>query len=189
MKKFIKKSKFLLLGLLVVAAFVGSTFAYLRATDTQIVNTFKFAKVETSIDEETEDTTPDNTATKLVKIQNNEVSPVFVRARVVVSGADAGVATVNYVTSAEAAVTEGNVINVVYNSANWLMKDGWFYYQAVLDGKPENGIAPQTEALITSVIVGNGVDTSLSFEVDIYEESVLTSDAAYDQTKAEETFG
>ena len=93
MKKFIKKSKFLLLGLLVVAAFVGSTFAYLRATDTQIVNTFKFAKVETSIDEKTEDTSPDNTATKLVKIQNNEVSPVFVRARVVVSGADAGFVT------------------------------------------------------------------------------------------------
>ena len=174
MKKFIKKSKFLLLGLLVVAAFVGSTFAYLRATDTQIVNTFKFAKVETSIDEETGDTTPDNTATKLVKIKNNEVSPVFVRARVVVSGADAGVATVNYVAS-EAAVTKvGNVINVVYNSNDWLMKDGWFYYQAVLPGA-EDGTYPETAALITSVIVGDGVDKSLSFEVDIYEESILTS--------------
>ena len=188
MKKFIKKSKFLLLGLLVVAAFVGSTFAYLRATDTQIVNTFKFAKVETSIDEKTEDTSPDNTATKLVKIQNNEVSPVFVRARVVVSGADAGVANVNYVTSAEADVKEGNVINVVYNSANWLMKDGWFYYQAVLPGAAD-GTYPQTEALITSVIVGNGVDKSLSFEVDIYEESVLTSGGEYNQAKAEATFG
>lgn len=188
MKKCIKKYVFLLLSLLILTAFVGSTYAFLQASDTHIVNTFNFAKVETSIDEETGDPTPDNTASKLVKIQNNEVSPVFVRARVVVSGADAKVETVNYVTQEADAVKEGSVINVVYNSADWLMKDGWFYYQAVLPGAA-NGTRPQTEALITAVVVGDGVDRSLTFEVDVYEESVLTSNAPYSQTKAEETFG
>lgn len=183
MIRFLKKYKLLFLSLLIVVAFVGSTYAYLVATDNQIVNSFKFAKVDTSIEEDV-----GGGGKKVVTIQNKEISSVYVRARVLISGGDAGVpdAAVNFVT--EESIPEGNAINVVWNSSKWERDGDWFYYEGILQGKADDGTTYATEPLITKVCVGNGVDTGSSFEVDVYQESILTSDTSYFDGAAKAAF-
>ena len=183
MKTFFKKYKILLIGLLLVFALVGGTLAYMSATDTSITNIFSFAKVDTGIEEDTGDDTPDQTANKVVTIQNNEVSPVYVRSRVLASGADADVVNIEYVPAVPSS-PEANTIYIVYNNVNWVQNGEWFYYQGILPGKAEDGATHQTEALITSVVVGDEVDKTLNFEVDIYEESVLTGNTIFSQEEA-----
>ena len=75
----------LLSVLLVAVVAVGGTLAYLYATDSPLLNTFALAEVHTEIDEPESGTAADKTA----KVVNTGESPVYVRARVVISGADA----------------------------------------------------------------------------------------------------
>ena len=182
MKWFFKQYKILLLSLLAVVALVGGTVALLVATDTQVVNSFQFAKIDTSITEETGQ--PNE---KLVKIQNDDISSVYVRARVVVSGADVGVAKVVYVT-AKPDTLDPDTIYVVYNDQGWDKSGEWFYYKGILPGKQENQDAPETAPLMTQVFAGANVDQTHSFEVDVYQESVLTSAENYVLSEAQAAF-
>lgn len=166
MKRFLKRYLPLLLSLAAVFAIVGSTYAYLVATDNEIINSFKFAGVDTSTHEEMNEEFQ-----KEVWFTNDNVSAVYIRARVLVSTGDVG-ATVKYDNTQPAA----NEISVIWNNTNWEFRDGWFYYTQVLPGKAETDTtSPTTAPLLYRVIVGDGVDTTKSFEVDVYEESVLTS--------------
>ena len=182
MKWFFKQHKILLLSLLAVFAVVGTTVALLVATDTQVTNSFQFAKIDTSITEET-----GHPNEKLVKIQNDDISSVYVRARVVVSGADVGVAKVEYVT-AQPDTLEPDTIYVVYNAQGWDKSGEWFYYKGILPGKQEGQNAPETPALMTQVFAGADVDSTHTFEVDVYQESVLTSKTDYVLAEAQAAF-
>lgn len=175
MKHIFNKFKILLLSLLVLVALVGSTYAYLIATHSDLINTFKMAGVDTHITEKTE-----NPNQKEVQIENKDISSVYVRARVVVSGADVGVTNIEYVPN-EPKTLDPNTIYVVYNgdTTEWVRSgtenDDWFYYKKILPGKTETGAASSTSNLITKVLVGADVPHT-PFEVDVYQESVLTSD-------------
>ncbi len=177
MKRFLKNNILLILSLVMVAALVGSTYAYLAATDSQIINKFKLAQIDTSVKEQVGDA-----GMKVVQIQNDDISSVYVRARVLVSGGDVGAyfdPSTGFITG-EIPQPADNSIHVVYNSTDWGYSDGWFYYLHVLPGKSDTNPMPATEPLITKVIVGSLVQppedgSSKSFEVDVYEESVLTS--------------
>lgn len=175
MKRFLKNNMFLLLSLALVFALVGSTYAYLVATDSQIINSFRFAKVDTHINEQT-----GSGGIKEVTIQNDDISSVYVRARVLVSAGDVGAQFGAFVGDSEP--RDDNKVYVQYNSAAWYYdKDsGWFYYLHVLPGTSEGITEPTTEPLIHKVIVGAQVtpEENSSFEVDVYEESVLTSDTS-----------
>jgi len=182
MKRFLKKNILLILSLALVFALVGSTYAYLVASDGQIINRFKLARIDTSIKEQTGDY-----GVKKVSIQNDDISSVYVRARVLVSAGDVGAyfdPTTGFV-DYDMAAPDDTSIHVWYNSTDWAYDSatGWFYYLHVLPGKTD-GSTPATPELIYKVIVGGQVqpapENAQSFEVDVYEESVLTSDTSAD---------
>ena len=175
MKRFLKNNMFLLLSLALVFALVGSTYAYLVATDSQIINSFRFAKVDTHINEKT-----GNYGMKEVTIENDDISSVYVRARVLVSAGDVGAEFGGVVGDSEPRYD--NKVYVQYNSGDWYYDEasGWFYYLHVLPGTSEGNTPPTTQPLIHKVIVGTQVtpEENSSFEVDVYEESVLTSNTS-----------
>ena len=140
--------RILLSLLLVVVIAVGGTLAYLMATDNPLRNTFALAEVETNVEE------PDSgtAAEKNVGVKNTGKSPVYVRARVVVSGIDPSLLKVNY--SAEQYWQDG--------------KDGFYYYTSIL--QPGTTTAPN---LFISVEVASDVGPDATFSVDVYQESVL----------------
>lgn len=184
MKQFLKKNMLLILSLALVFALVGSTYAYLAATDSKIINSFKLAQIDTKITEEAGDN-----GRKEVSVTNKDVSSVYVRARVLVSAGEVGAEKINFEakTASQPAAKE---ITVEYNSTDWWY-DGsdWFYYQTVLPGKAADGTMYSTEPVIYRVLVGDGVDTTKNFEVEVYQESVLTSATDYVQKNAEAAFG
>lgn len=169
MKRFLKRYLLLILSLAAVFTIVGSTYAYLIATDNEIINSFKFAQVDTSTHEKTDDYNQ-----KEVTFSNDGISSVYIRARVLVSMSDAEAVSVKY--NAE---PDANGISIMWNSTNWEWdKNGeWFYYKGILAGKPEGSTEPGqvTEPLITEVRVGSEVDQSAKFEVEVYQESVIAS--------------
>lgn len=154
--------KVLLSILLVVAVAIGGTFAYLYATDSPVVNTFALADVHTEIDEPTSGTT----AEKDPKVENIGESPVYVRARVVISGGDAEI------------LEENNWITITYNEGDegdWVNGyDGFYYYKQILQPKAEGATEnPKTEPLFTDITVFEEVSKEAQFSVDVYQESVL----------------
>lgn len=162
--------RILLSLLLVVVIAVGGTLAYLMATDSALSNTFALAEVETNVEE------PENgtAATKTAKVTNTGDSPVYVRARVVISGGDAGVVQ--------------DKITFTYSS-DWVTgNDGFYYYQGIL---PANqGDASKTPALFTGVTVDDDVPKDAEFSVDVYQESVLApSDGTWTLDAAKAAFG
>lgn len=146
----------ILLSLLLVAVVaVGGTFAYLMATDSPLLNTFTLAEVETNI-EESGSTSSDKSAV----VKNIGKSPVYVRARVVVSGIDPDLLVVQYHTSAINSET-------VWQDGG----DGFYYYKAILQADPTTSSA--TTPLFTGVKVDPSVGPEATFSVDVYQESVL----------------
>lgn len=148
--------RILLSVLLVAVVAVGGTLAYLMASDSPLLNTFALAEVETEIKE------PDSgtAANKTAKVVNTGESPVYVRARVVISGGDADV------------LEEQNLITFTYNEEAWQNGgDGFYYYKGILPAN--SGEASETPALFTGVTVSKDVPKEAEFSVDVYQESVL----------------
>lgn len=155
-----KRSIRILLSILLVAVVtVGGTLAYMVATDNPLINTFALADVHTEIDEPTSGTR----GQKEPKVENTGKSPVYVRARAVISGGDADVLESN------------EWITFTYNTTNWVDgKDGFYYYNQILLPKAEGEEAnPETEPLFTGVAVSTEVSEEAEFAVDVYQESVL----------------
>ena len=71
-----------LLALVMVVA-VGATLALMASSPQFLTNTFAAADVDTEVDENT-----DGANVKTVWVENNGKSPVYVRARIMVSGVD-----------------------------------------------------------------------------------------------------
>lgn len=158
-----------LLALVMMVA-VGATLALMASTSNSVTNTFAAAQVETEIDE---DLTNNN---KKVTIENTGKSPVYVRARIMVSGvAESQVAIVG----SEAEATEQDKVYLVMeNQSQWQQadisaKDNYYYYLNVLEPNQ------RTSELLTKVVIpGKDLRTKLKemgekFSVTVYHESVL----------------
>ena len=158
--------RILLSLLLVVVVAVGGTFAYLMATDSPLLNTFTLAEVETEIVED-----GSTSADKSAVVKNTGKSPVYVRARVVVSGVDP------------------TLLDVKYNTSNWQNGgDGFYYYMSILPADPST--KPSTSALFTRVDVDSNVGPDATFSVDVYQESVLApADGSWTLDAAKAAFG
>lgn len=165
-----------LLALVMMVA-VGATLALMASTSNSVTNTFAAAQVETEIDENLE------YGNKIVTIENTGKSPVYVRARIMVSGvAESQVAIVGSETEAtdqnkvylvmpnvgETSDWEKLSDNVTYNS-------DYYYYKKALNPAGEDG--EKTSLLLEKVVVGSGLATQLkedpNFSVTVYHESVL----------------
>lgn len=171
MKKTVMKT--LLSSLLVALVLVGGTLAYLTASDSPLINTFKLAKVSTEIHEETG-------GDKAPQVKNTGESPVYVRAKAVITDLPEGV-TVD--------------MNSAYNTDKWEDgKDGFYYYKEIL--QPSTGETPSmTEKLfeVTEAKIqtpeGFEPDGEASFSIDVYQEAVLApADGQYSLSAAKEAF-
>lgn len=168
-----------LLALVMMVA-VGATLALMASTSNSVTNTFAAAQVETEIDE---DLTNNN---KKVTIENTGKSPVYVRARIMVSGVDPEKIEVVTTEPMGEAIDEDTLYLVMPNvgeSEDWEQatgatgKDDYYYYKKVLPGKEEDGTTNSTSLLLEKVVVGSGLATQLkddpNFSVTVYHESVL----------------
>lgn len=168
-----------LLALVMVVA-VGATLALMASSPQFLTNTFAAADVETQINE---DLTLGN---KKVTIENTGKSPVYVRARIMVSGVPES--QVQIVT-AEPESPEANTLYLVMPNVtvDWEQApaepgkkpalDDYYYYKKVLPGKEEDGTTNSTSLLLEKVVVGSGLVEQLkdnpNFSVTVYHESVL----------------
>ena len=174
---------------LVVIIGVGATLALMASPSNSVTNTFAAAQVETEIDENLE------YGNKIVTIENTGKSPVYVRARIMVSGVDPD----NIVIADESDEYTYNEDTDEYGIKNpeagklylimpnvtedWEQatgatgKDDYYYYKKVLPGKEEDGTTNSTSSLLEKVVVGSGLATQLkedpNFSVTVYHESVL----------------
>lgn len=158
-----------LLALVMMVA-VGATLALMASTSNSVTNTFAAAQVETEIDEDLKD------GNKKVTIENTGKSPVYVRARIMVSGvAESQVAIVGSETEA---TDQNKVYLVMENQSQWQQadasaKDNYYYYLNVLEPNQ------RTPNLLTKVVIPDeDLRTKLKemgekFSVTVYHESVL----------------
>ena len=176
-----------LLALVMVVA-VGATLALMASSPQFLTNTFAAADVETQINE---DLTLGN---KKVTIENTGKSPVYVRARIMVSGVPES--QVQIVT-AEPESPEANTLYLVMPNVtvDWEQApaepgkkpalDDYYYYKKVLPGKEEGGTTHSTSSLLEKVVVGKTLAEDLqqdnsNFSVTVYHESVLAIDTQPD---------
>ena len=187
-----------LLALVMVVA-VGATLALMASTSNSVTNTFAAAQVETEIDE---DLRNDN---KIVTIENTGKSPVYVRARIMVSGVDQDNIVIadepdEYIYNEDTdeygieTPEAGKLYLIMPNvTEDWEQAapaepgkkpalDDYYYYKKVLPGKEEGGTTHSTSSLLEKVVVGSGLATQLkedpNFSVTVYHESVLAIDTA-----------
>lgn len=172
-----KQYKGLLSILLVAVIAVGGTFAYLKATDNPVLNTFSLSNTSTKVIEDE----GGSEESKIVSVKNTGSSDVFVRVRVVVS---AGTSTVQYVKAApNESERDANTIYVVIGDG-W-EKDGsnpqdYYYYQNLLPA------GKTTLAVVNGVYCGKNIDAD-SFDVIVYQEAVLGS-GAYQLSQVKDAF-
>lgn len=157
MKKRVMKT--LLSSLLVALVLVGGTLAYLKASDSPLINTFKLAKVSTEIFEETG-------VNKAPQVKNTGESPVYVRAKAVITDLPEGV-TVD--------------MSKAYNTPDWQYnaEDEFYYYRKILLPAANSETPSLTSKLftITNVQIKNEPGftptAGMNFSVDVYQEAVL----------------
>ena len=184
---------------LVVIIGVGATLALMSSSSNAVTNTFAAAQVETEIDE---DLRNDN---KIVTIENTGKSPVYVRARIMVSGVDPDNIVIadepdEYIYNEDTdeygieTPEAGKLYLIMPNvTEDWEQAapaepgkkpalDDYYYYKKVLPGKEEGGTTHSTSSLLEKVVVGSGLATQLkedpNFSVTVYHESVLAIDTA-----------
>ena len=166
---------------LVLVIGVGATLAYLSAADARLTNTFSLAEVDTEIKEDLTD------GNKTVTVKNVGKSPVYIRARLMVSGIDPKQVVI--VSSEPTEKALGTVYLVMPNvTANWerandTKPDNFYYYKGVVYGGAEDatpkGKPIETSALLQKVVFANDLKTEdflKQFSVTVYHESVLAQD-------------
>ena len=178
---------------LVLVIGVGATLAYLSAADARLTNTFSLAEVDTEINE---DLTNGN---KTVKVENVGKSPVYIRARLMVSGIDPK--KVEIVSSEPTGKAPGTVYLVMPNvTQDWDLvagngdshyTDNFYYYKGVVYGGAEDatpeGNPTETSALLQKVVFANDLKTEdflKQFSVTVYHESVLAQDTSLKDASA-----
>ena len=183
---------------LVLVIGVGATLAYLSAADARLTNTFSLAEVDTEIKE---DLTNGN---KTVTVKNVGKSPVYIRARLMVSGIDPKQVVI--VSSEPTEKAPGTVYLVMPNvTQDWDLvagngdsqyTDNFYYYKGVVYGGAEDatpkGEPTETSALLKKVVFADDLKTKDfldRFSVTVYHESVLAQDTSLkDASKIEAVF-
>lgn len=185
---------------LVLVIGVGATLAYLSAADARLTNTFSLAEVDTEINE---DLTNGN---KTVKVENVGKSPVYIRARLMVSGIDPKQVVI--VSSEPTKKAPGTVYLVMPNvTQDWDLvagngdshyTDNFYYYKGVVyssaaDATPSGKTPTETSALLQKVVFADDLaknkDFLKQFSVTVYHESVLAQDTSLkDASKIEAVF-
>ena len=138
-----------LLALVMMVA-VGATLALMASTSNSVTNTFAAAQVETEIDENLE------YGNKIVTIENTGKSPVYVRARIMVSGVDpeniviadepneytynqdTGEYGIENPEAGKLYLIMPNVTEDWEQATGATGKDDYYYYKKVLPGKEES---------------------------------------------------
>lgn len=178
---------------LVLVIGVGATLAYLSAADARLTNTFSLAEVDTEIKE---DLTNGN---KTVTVKNVGKSPVYIRARLMVSGI--APEQVKIVSSEPTEKELGTVYLVMPNvTQDWDLvagngdskyTDNFYYYKGVVYGGAEDatpeGNPIETSALLQKVVFANDLKTEdflKQFSVTVYHESVLAQDTSLKDASA-----
>lgn len=174
---------------LVMVIGVGATLAYLSASDSRLTNTFSLAEVDTEINE---DLTSGN---KTVTVENVGKSPVYIRARLMVSGIDPE----NVIISSDenATAQPGKVVLVMPNVEDWEQADkskpdNFYYFKQVVYGNRDDatpkGTPTETSALLQKVVIADNLKTDedflKDFSVTVYHESVLAQDTTKDTADA-----
>lgn len=171
---------------LVLVIGVGATLAYLSAADARLTNTFSLAEVDTEINEDLTD------GNKTVTVENVGKSPVYIRARLMVSGIDPAnviVSNDKRYDAENATAPEGKVVLYMPNvTTDWQQADiskpdNFYYYKGVVYGGAEDatpkGKPIETSALLQKVVFANDLKTEdflKQFSVTVYHESVLAQD-------------
>ena len=193
MKKFFNSKTKMWMSILALTAvlFVGGTLAYLWASDGELTNAFSLAQVDTRVKEDL------TAGKKEVTIENVGRSPVYVRARIMVSGVDP--AKVKVVESEPAAPDADTVYLVMPNAGgsssgkDWQCSafvenytDEFYYFSQVLYGSAADAtpICPtgqriDTTPLLEKVVLGSDLQKDeflKDFSVTIYHESVLANE-------------
>lgn len=173
-----------LLALVMMVA-VGATLALMASTSNSVTNTFAAAQVETEIDEDLTD------GNKIVTIENTGKSPVYVRARIMVSGVAESQVAIVKAAPAENEVDANTLYLVMPNvgetsdweklSDNVTYNSDYYYYKEALNPAGEDG--DKTSLLLEKVVVGSELAPKLKemgekFSVTVYHESVLAIDIA-----------
>ena len=175
---------------LVLVIGVGATLAYLSAADARLTNTFSLAEVDTEIKEDLTD------GNKTVTVKNVGKSPVYIRARLMVSGIDPKQVVI--VSSEPTEKALGTVYLVMPNvTANWeqandTKPDNFYYYKGVVYGGAEDatpkGNPIETSALLQKVVFADDLaknkDFLDQFSVTVYHESVLAQDTSLKDASA-----
>lgn len=173
---------------LVLVIGVGATLAYLSAADARLTNTFSLAEVDTEIKEDLTD------GNKTVTVKNVGKSPVYIRARLMVSGIDPK--KVEIVPIEPDTKEAGTVYLVMPNvTQDWDLvagngdshyTDNFYYYKGVVyssatDATPSGKTPTETSALLQKVVFANDLKTEdflKQFSVTVYHESVLAQDTS-----------
>lgn len=161
-----------ILALLVVT--VGGTLALMATRANTVTNQFTVADVDTEIKEVL------TGGNKQVSITNHGTSPVYVRARIMVSGVAAD--KVQVVKSSDKMDDSDAVYLVMDNQTQWVQADGdakddFYYYLDIVPGVSASGEVSETLRLLEKVVLGENLakDENFlkNFSVTIYHESVL----------------
>lgn len=124
---------------LLIVLFVGTTVAFIIASDSPITNIFKSSHVSCQVNEESFDGTTKTNVT----ISNTGDTEAYIRAAIVVTWKDAENGNVY-----GAVPEQGTDYTMALNLNDWIEgSDGYYYYKHPVAPKDENGV---TSALITS---------------------------------------
>ena len=168
---------------LVLVIGVGATLAYLSAADARLTNTFSLAEVDTEIKEDLTD------GNKTVTVKNVGKSPVYIRARLMVSGIDPEQVKI---VSSEPDIKEAGTVYLVmpnvtkdWEQADKSKPDNFYYFKQVVyssaeDATPSDKTPTETTPLLEKVVFGKDLqadkDFLEDFSVTVYHESVLAQD-------------
>lgn len=170
-----------LLALVMMVA-VGATLALMASTSNSVTNTFAAAQVETEIDENLE------YGNKIVTIENTGKSPVYVRARIMVSDVAESQVAIVKTAPAEDEVDVNTLYLVMPNvtddweklSSSTTYNSDYYYYKKALNPAGATDNSDKTSLLLEKVVVGSGLVEQLkdnpNFSVTVYHESVLAID-------------
>ena len=188
MKKILRSRILMWVSILaLLAVTVGGTLALMAAQANSVTNQFTVADVNTEIEEVLTE------GNKQVSIKNIGESPVYVRARIMVSGVAAS--QVQVVSDVSNATDADKVYLVMANTTSDGVADKWqkvgtdtddFYYYL---GVVETG--GQTENLLEKVVLGTDLQTEdvlKNFSVTIYHESVLAIGTGTGLTSVQNAF-
>ena len=180
---------------LVLVIGVGATLAYLSAADARLTNTFSLAEVDTEIKEDLTD------GNKTVTVKNVGKSPVYIRARLMVSGIDPANVIVSddkQYDAENATAPKGKVVLYMPNvTTDWQQADNskpdnFYYYKGVVYGGAEDATPKEnpteTSALLKKVVFADDLaknkDFLDQFSVTVYHESVLAQDTSLKDASA-----